>query len=84
MSYTSTINDARYSRYETEADQIKSELTLNPGMKLYKEYSKGYRMILTADQDVKSSAKRYWEISTGTVTEYFLEGKDLQINTIEL
>ncbi len=84
MSYKSTINDARYSRYETEADQIKSELTLNPGMKLYKEYSKGYRMILGADQDVKSSARTYWDITSGTVTEYFLEGKDLQINTIEL
>lgn len=82
--YKSTINDARYNRLETEHDQIKSELTLNPGYKLYKIYSKGYRMILTADQDVKSSAKHYWDISSGEITEYFLEGKDLQINTIQL
>jgi hypothetical protein len=84
MNYVSTINDARYSRYETEADQIKSELILNPGMKLYKEYSKGYRMILNADQDVKQSARTYWDITTGNITEYFLEGKDLVINEVEL
>jgi hypothetical protein len=84
MNYVSTINDARYSRYETEADQIKAELILNPGMKLYKEYSKGYRMILNADQDVKQSARTYWDITTGNITEYFLEGKDLVINEVEL
>jgi hypothetical protein len=84
MNYVSTINDARYSRYETEFDQIKAELILNPGMKLYKEYSKGYRMILNADQDVKQSARTYWDITTGNIIEYFLEGKELIISTIEL
>jgi hypothetical protein len=84
MKYKSVINDAKYDRLETEADQIKSELMLNPGMRLYKNYSKGYRMILNADQDVKSSAKKYWDITSGEITEYFLEGGDLQINTIQL
>jgi len=84
MSYVSTINDARYDRLESEHDKIKSELSLNPGYLLYKEYSKGYRMILKADQDVKSSARRYWDITTGNITSYSLEGKELIISTIEL
>jgi hypothetical protein len=85
MSYKSTINDARYSRLETEADQIKSELTLNPEMILYKDHSKGHRMILpNTVTDIKDQAKKYWDFISGTITSYSLVDKDLVINTIEL
>jgi len=85
MSYKSTINDVRYSRYETEADQIKAELILNPEYILYKDHSKGYRMILpNTVTDIKDQAKNYWDFISGTITSYSLEGKELIISTIEL
>jgi len=91
MNYVSTINDARYSRYETEADQIKSELILNPGMKLYKGNERDggeiFRMILSEDiqgPQVTEKAYSYWGFVPKNFWIYSLEGKDLQINTIEL
>jgi hypothetical protein len=83
--YKSTINDARYSRLETEHDQIKSELTLNPGYTLYKDYSKGYRMILPSTvTDIKDQAKNYWDFISGSITSYSLDHKELVVTTIEL
>jgi hypothetical protein len=91
MSYVSTINDARYDRLETEHDQIKSELTLNPGMKLYKgnETDGGeiYRMILSEDvidPYITANAVKYWGFVPKNLWIYSLEGGELKIDSIEL
>jgi hypothetical protein len=91
MSYVSTINDARYNRLETEHDQIKSELSLNPGMILYKgnETDGGeiYRMILNEDIKepyVTARAISYWGFVPKNFWIYSLEGRELKIESIEL
>jgi hypothetical protein len=85
MSYISTINDVRYSRYETEADQIKSELTLNPEMILYKDRSRSYRMILSSSiTDIRDQANKYFDYIPGSLDKYSLAGKELIIETIQL
>jgi hypothetical protein len=91
MSYKSTISDAKYSRYETEHDQIKSELELNPGMILYKgnETDGGeiFRMILSEDIKepyVTAHAVKYWGFVPKNFWIYSLEGRELNIESIEL
>lgn len=84
MSYKSTINDARYNRLETEADQIKSELYLNPGYTIFKDRSKSYRMILTGDYNIKDMAKKYFDYIPESLDKYSLLGKDLIIETVQL
>ena len=83
--YKSTINDARYNRLETEADQIKSELTLNPEMILYKDRSRSYRMILSSSiTDIRDQAKKYFDYIPGSLDKYSLAGKELIIETVQL
>jgi hypothetical protein len=85
MSYISTINDVRYSRLETEEDQIKSELTLNPEMILYKDRSRSYRMILSSSiTDIRDQANKYFDYIPGSLDKYSLAGKELIIETIQL
>jgi hypothetical protein len=91
MSYSSTINDARYNRLETEHDQIKSELTLNPNMKLYKGNEKDggeiFRMILNEDVKepyVTANALKYWGFVPKNFWTYSLEGKELVIHETQL
>ena len=91
MSYSSTINDAKYDRYETEAEQIQSELYLNPGMVLYKGNEKDggevYRMILNEDIKepyVTANAVKYWGFVPKNFWIYSLEGRELKIESIEL
>jgi len=85
MSYKSTINDARYSRLETEADQIKAELILNPEMILYKDRSRSYRMILSSSiTDIKDACKKYFDYIPVSLDKYSLAGKELICETIQL
>ena len=91
MSYSSTISDAKYSRYETEAEQIKSELELNPGMKLYKGNEKDggeiFRMILSEDIKepyVTANAVKYFGFVPKNFWTYSLEGKELVIHETQL
>ena len=91
MSYSSTINDAKYDRYETEEEKIKAELTLNPNMKLYKgnETDGGeiYRMILNEDiiePYITAKAVHYWGFVPKNFWIYSLAGKELKIESIEL
>ena len=87
----STINDARYNRYETEHDRIKSELMLNPGMILYKgnETDGGeiFRMILSEDIKepyVTARAVSYFGFVPKNFWIYSLDKGELKIDTIEL
>jgi hypothetical protein len=90
MAYSSTISDAKYSRLETEHDQIKSELTLNPGMKLYKTEhpERGtYRMILPESVEgvyLTANAIKYWDFKPDSITSYSLASKELVIEDIQL
>ena len=92
MAYSSTINDAKYRRLETEHDQIKSELSLNPGMKIYKtdhpEHGT-YRMILPETVEgvyLTANAIKYWDFKPELITEYSYSPatKELIIKDIQL
>lgn len=89
--YISTINDAKYRRLETEHDQIKSELSLNPGMKLYKgnesDGGEVFRMILSEDIQepyVTARAVTYWGFVPKNFWTYSLGGKELVIHETQL
>jgi hypothetical protein len=89
MSYKSTINDVRYSRYETEEEKIKAELTLNPNMKLYKgnETDGGeiYRMILNEDiiePYITANAVKYFGFVPKNLWSYSLDNRELKIETL--
>jgi hypothetical protein len=90
-AYSSTINDAKYDRYETEHDQIKSELELNPGMVLYKGNEKDggeiFRMILNEDIKepyVTAKAFHYWGFVPKNFWTYSLENRELVIHETQL